>query len=382
MAYPSTTISTQPWRTGLGKPLMTPKKIINMPHPNLGVQKTSKASQMGLSVQPPPPKESGIALQQNIIYVPQKQIDMSLQKYYSAKNRLLRQMRFTRNLLRLSYNSTKFANRLNSGRELFQRALQIRNEVKGLSAPLSLDLARDERQRRAVGSSVQSGLQRNDINALVRQGVPSHQGADVTNDDSMLPSGGMQGAKEEAVAEQEELEAPVTRKLMDQMEHFQSYSTMPEIAEEAGGLRRDLEEALESANSGEELDNKVEQGGVPEVADEYAGEGSASGVDTELTKDRQEQALLDEMTELQVIASETTDENEMRKLRNLFGILSRKYERLTGRLAGGTLTGEAPRRTRRRALLGLTEAPPKTSKPVGTAGGTTATLEAYNQVED
>jgi len=88
------------------------------------------------------------------------------------------------------------------------------------------------------------------------------------------------------------------------------------------------------------------------------------------------------MTELQAIASETTDDFEMRKLRNLFGILSRKYERLTGTTPGGTLTGGTPRRSRRRALMGLTEAPPKMTKQLGTAGSTTATLESYNQIQD
>jgi len=78
MAYPSTTISTQPWRTGYGKPYMSPKKILAMPHPNLGVQEVNKAAMMGRSVAPPAGEPMGPLNNRDIIYTPQKQIDLGL----------------------------------------------------------------------------------------------------------------------------------------------------------------------------------------------------------------------------------------------------------------------------------------------------------------
>lgn len=322
MARPTNLISTQPWRAGVGKPYMSPKKIMSMPHPNYGVQDVSKAAQMGRSVVPKPPPTTGPLNRSDIIFVPQKQIDLSLQRYFSAKARLLRQMEFTKALLERSYNSTLMANRVNAGRELRERALQIKNEVRGLSGQRALQLAQDQSEQRAVGRAINTGRARNDINALINRTVPRHQGQTVTEDDPYLPSGGMAGGKGQALAELRSQQAEsgagrLSEDMRDRMGHFEKASTNQDIAANASVIKKYLNDILDGAADRAQLDEQMEQSGLGEEAENYAEEGMKSGADPDLTRQRQQQMMKDRIiAEASFIPEENRNESnpEWRRL--------------------------------------------------------------------
>lgn len=336
---------------------MKPSKVIPSPSVAEMPYKYSRAAQMGLSVAPRPnPAISGVSLPNNIIYTPGKSIDLAMQRYYSAKARAMREMEFLRTLAERARATTEVANKVIAQQELFQSAMQLRNDIKGLLPNQSLALARDQRQLRAVQAGTTAAFARNDINALLRRELPA--GGDVNQDNPLMPQGGLEGQVEEAAmsgAGVPELggmgKGQAQQALEDRLEHLEGLSTDAELGALAGATRQAISTMPLFGDQAEAAMGRTEEAidGRDGLVDASEGAGGVGGA---IGKREQAELAFEAAKELQAQYAKATEgmtgaatmradpilRQEIQRLRNRFNAERRKYEMAANIPLGFTLT--------------------------------------------
>lgn len=340
MAYPSTTNSVVPFSARFGKPYMNPSKYIKKPPAEPRQPRIPPGASY---VEPTYPKPSGLSVPSNIVIQPGKSIDIKMQNYYASKARLKREMEFTRALLQRSYATTQFADKLIAGRELMQEALNIRNQIRGLAFPQAMNLARDENERRRVGMGVSSGLNRNDVNAAIRQGLPMNDDEDTTVDDEMLPQGGFSGAKGQALSgmgEEEEEETSLADAVGAQLAHLAEFSEDQELARDAGVLGKEVEELAQGGVADKRgLDQRVQR--LDLALSDYIEDSQRAGQEPMLSRQSQLMNLANAIRTARNFAADYRGLGKPipRRLGDRFGLLKRRYQSLVGgKVNIGTLT--------------------------------------------